>query len=86
MILSLFEDSEFVLKIFNMPFPSDFLSVEIEGRKVNVSVSEPDDQGDFHYSIDLPPDVEERWFYPVMVPGCFTLTFAKRCLAYVGAD
>ena len=86
MILSLFEDSEFILKIFNMPFPSDFLSVEIEGRQVTVSgsESESDDDGDFHYSIDLPEDVEERWFYPVINPSCFTLTFAKRCLAYTG--
>ncbi len=86
MILSLFEDSEFILKIFNMPFPSDFLSVEIEGRQVTVSGAESEDQGHFRYSIDLPDDVEERWFYPVIVPGCFTLTFAKRCLAYVSGD
>lgn len=84
MILSLFEDSEFILKIFNMPFPSDFLSVEIEGRQVTVSGAESEDQGHFRYSIDLPDDVEERWFYPVINPSCFTLTFAKRCLAYTG--
>lgn len=84
MILSLFNEAEFVLKFFNVPFPADLFSVEVDGGKVTVTGAECEDdlESRFQRSFQLPEDVEERWFYPVMNPQCLTLTFARRSLKY----
>jgi hypothetical protein len=79
MILSLFNDTDFILQFFNVPFPAELFAVSVIGREVTISGVEfqAEPESEFRFSFRLPSNVEERLFFPLLKPQCLTLTFPR---------